>query len=149
MSASLVRAAAAGAVALLALTACTTGDDPDAAATPVVTTPTPSDEPDGDTVPDLTAESCREILSEVAGLDKAWSESLSNIAAAPEAFGRAADNIRAAATDAGAELSEAADDLAAAIDEIVDQVRAGDILGIDLDGSLTPAITQVFDVCQG
>ena len=82
MSASLVRAAAAAAVALVALTACTTGEDPDAAATPVVTTPTPSEQPDGATVPDLTAASCREIVSEMAGLNRAMSESLSDIAAA-------------------------------------------------------------------
>jgi hypothetical protein len=147
MSASPVRTAAAAAVALLALTACTTGGDPDAAATSAsAVTSSPPKPADGETVPDLTAESCREILTEVAGLNQAMSESLANIAAAPEAFGRVADNIRAAGQDAGDDVSAAAENLAVAIDHAVEMIRDGDVFGVD--DALTPAITQMFDVCR-
>jgi len=146
---SRIASSTAGAAVVLLLSSCTTGEEPQAQATSAAIETTalaePADEP---TVSDLTLKSCGEILRAMVGIDEAIRAVTDDVTAAPEAFAQVADNLRAAADDAGEDISAATEELAAALDDIADKLRAGDLLNLDLD-AITPAVGRLAEVCNG
>jgi len=146
VTARALRSTAAAGIAVAVLTSCSWGDEPVATPPPVATRSASPEPPDTPDVPDLRAASCRDVLAAAAGADDAMDAVLEDVTAAPEALEQVAANLRAALDDAAGDISAAAEELAAAIDGYADQIRSGDLLGIDL-GALTPAVERLYEVC--
>lgn len=149
MRTRLARGVAVGALTMMSLAACSTGEPADTPTTVVALPSVSPSEPDGEvSVPDLTDESCQEILTAVAGAREALNAAVGDILSAPDAFAQVADNLRAAAADANADLSAAAGELADAFDDIASDIRSGQLLNLDI-APLQAPLSELFTLCNG